>query len=62
MNRDEAYQAMLDGHRIRHQNFTSSEYFFIRNGCIISEDGYDFSKLFYSRDLYKDGWLIKNEK
>lgn len=49
MNRDEAYQAMLNGEKITHKYFTPDEYIHIVDGCIVNENGrypgYDFSML-----------------
>lgn len=58
MTRTEAMNAMMAGKKITHKYFTSNEYFYVKNHKIMSEDGYDFSDLFYQVDFYADGWTI----
>lgn len=58
MTRTEAMNAMMSGKKITHEDFTSGEYFYVKNYKIVSEDGYDFSELFYTVDFYADGWSV----
>lgn len=44
MNKEAAFKAMMQGHKIAHSGFTSEEYLHIVNGVITSEDGYNFEK------------------
>ncbi|ANM46651.1 hypothetical protein BI036_gp208 [Morganella phage vB_MmoM_MP1] len=62
MTREEALELMKGGHKITHKYFTSSEYFYMKFNSIIAEDGVDFSKLFFTTDMYADGWSIFEEK
>lgn len=40
MNKQEAYQAMLEGYTIRNEYYTSEEWLRIENGEIKTEEGY----------------------
>lgn len=62
MTREEALEMMKSGHKITHEYFTPSEYFCMKFKSIIAEDGVDFSDLFFTRDMYADGWSIFEEK
>ncbi len=59
MNREEALEAMKDGHKIMHEYFSPEEHFYMVNGNIIDESGYDWNFLFFKRDMYEKGWAIK---
>lgn len=61
MTREEAYQAMQHGEKITHQYFSSNEYYEIKNGRIVAEDGVKHTTIFWSEDQNdwrKDGWEI----
>lgn len=62
MTREEALKMMKSGHKITHEFFSSSEYFYMKFKSIIAEDGVDFSELFFTTDMYADGWSIFEEK
>lgn len=42
MTRDEALQAMINGHKVTHIYFTDDEYIYMVAQNIYSEEGYDF--------------------
>lgn len=62
MNRQEAYKEMQNGEKISHRFFASDEYYCIKNGKIIAEDGVNHTSIFWSEDdnnWRSDGWYIK---
>lgn len=62
MNKDEAFRAMIHGHKVANVNFTDDEYLHIKGGIILSEDGYDFRDWFHNpkkgEEWKNDGWSI----
>lgn len=58
MSREEARQAMIDGQKVRHFNFSSSEYLEMECGRIMTEDGYAFGDVFDREDWMETGWSI----
>lgn len=57
MSREEARQALVDGKRVRHFNFTSSEFLVMEGGRIMTEDGYFFGDQFDGQDWMETGWV-----
>lgn len=53
MNKNEAYIAMKQGHKVATQYFTSNEYLHVVNGKITTEDGYIMTN-FWNEDYQKD--------
>lgn len=62
MTRDEAFQMMCEGHKVTHYNFTSSEYLYMIDNQVHTEDGCYFEDRFYQEDFFKDGWSIYKEE
>ena len=58
MNRDEAYQAMLNGEKLTHKYFTFDEYIHIADGCIVNESGRNAGYDFFYTDFMADGFSI----
>jgi hypothetical protein len=61
MTRPEAYQAMKNGERITHQYFAKDEFYELKNGKIIAEDGVNHTSVFNSTDQNNwraDGWEL----
>jgi hypothetical protein len=64
MTREMAYQAMLEGEKIHHRYFSSNEYLRIKNGVILSEEGYNFNEWWEERNDreewigWSDGWEV----
>lgn len=58
MTREEARQALIDGNKVRHFNFTQNEYLVMHGCSIMTEDGYFFGDVFDSTDWMSDGWSI----
>lgn len=59
MNKIEAYQAMDNGHKIRHIHFSDDEFLHMVNGVIRSEEGYNFEIWWDGNEPWKeDGWSI----
>lgn len=58
MTWEEAIQAMLDGHRVRHINFTREEFFEMHQGTIYAEDGCSMRGWYRGEDWQKQGFSI----
>ena len=62
MNKEAAFKAMMQGHKIAHSRFTDEEYLHIVNGVITSEDGYNFEKWWHwispGEEWKLDNWSI----
>ena len=62
MTNTEAHQAMCEGYKVTHYNFTKSEYLFLNNmNQITTEEGYSFGDQFWETDWMQDGWTIYKE-
>lgn len=61
MNRQEAFQMMVEGCKVKHQYFTSDEYLHMVDGQVYTEDGYYFEDRFYAEDFFEDGWSLVTE-
>lgn len=62
MTNIEAHQAMCEGYKVTHYNFTPSEYLFLNSmNSITTEDGYSFGEQFWETDWMQDGWTIYKE-
>ena len=44
LNWQEALEAMSKGCIVKHEYFTDDEYFYMRNGAIRDENGYDMTR------------------
>ena len=63
MTRNEAYDEMKAGAKVRHQYFTSEEYLFMdRYDRIMTEDGYEFAGEFFNNDFFETGWSVVKNK
>lgn len=64
MTKDEAIQAMKEGHKVTHRHFSDDEWITMKDGKIIDENGYKLYAVefwFYREsDSFKTGWSIKN--
>lgn len=58
MNRDEAYQAMLNGDKLTHKYFTPDEYIYIVDGRIVCEQCYNMHQHFFHTDFMAEGFSI----
>ena len=58
MTREEARQAMIDGKKVRHFNFTRNEYLVMKGSSILTEDGYFFGDIFDNTDWMENGWSV----
>ena len=63
MTRNEAYDEMKAGAKVRHQYFTREEYLFMdRYDRIMTEDGYEFAGEFFKNDFFETGWSVVKDK
>ena len=72
MTREEALQAMIDGHKVTHRFFTSDEFIYMKAQDIYTEEGYNMgtvnSEFWRMRgdepggELWHDGWSLYKEK
>lgn len=58
MTYEEAIEAMKNGHRVRNENFTSDEFFEMKDGKIVCEMGYPMDTWYRGYDWQKTGWSI----
>ena len=58
MTREEARQAMIDGKKVNHRNFTRDEYLYMDASKIMTEDGFFYGDLFELHDWMSDGWSV----
>lgn len=58
MNKEDAYELMLEGKKITHKFFTSNEFLYIEDGTIKDELGYDFMIRWELRDdkIWQKDW------
>lgn len=61
MNKQEAYQAMVDGNFVTHDSFTEDEYLKMVNSTILDEKDYHFQLGWENRNTseWQNGWSIK---
>ena len=63
MDKEQALQAMKDGHKITHIYFSDDEHLSIINNIITSEEGYNFNDWWHDnteqRKWTQTGWSIK---
>lgn len=65
MTRDDAYYAMLAGNKITHRYFSKDEFYQIKEGKIIAEDGVNHTTVFWSEsdnNFREKGWEIFTTK
>ena len=63
MTRNEAYDEMKAGAKVRHQYFTSEEFLFIDSyNRIMTEDGCEFAGEFFNNDFFETGWSVVKTK
>lgn len=62
LSREEARQAMIDGKRVKHYNFTRNEYLHMEGSRIMTEDGYFFGDMFDNTDWMESRWKIVESK
>lgn len=65
MTREEAFEAMKQGKKIRHIYFSSGEHLEMKDlYTIIDEEGYEFNRGWHIRKggIWESGWSIVNEK
>lgn len=58
MNWEEAKKAMREGKRVRHQYFTSNEWFEMVNGSIFAEDGCSMLGWYLGEAWQDEGWSV----
>lgn len=58
MSRQEAFNAMKSGKKITHQYFSKDEFYEIKDGAIIAEDGVNHTSVFWSleQEWRSHGW------
>lgn len=65
MNKNEAQQAMLDGHKVRHYHFDDNEYLYMLNNIVYDEHDRNINNWFVniieSTDWRFEGWSLKEE-
>jgi len=64
MSKQEAIQAMQDGHKVTHRFFSSDEFIYMKNGIIYDESNYEMNKFWiyrFSEDWISKGWTIYNK-
>ncbi len=61
MTYEEAIEAMKQGKKVRNENFTSDEFFEMKDGRIVCEMGYPMSSWYKGEPWQKTGWSIFNE-
>lgn len=63
LSREEAREAMKQGHKISHIYYTSDEYLEMKNGEIVCENGYRMTDVFNTdikeREWQLTDWYIK---
>ena len=63
LTREEARQAMKDGHKVIHMYYTSDEYLKMKGDVIVCENGYNMTDVFNSsrkdREWQLTNWRIK---
>jgi hypothetical protein len=67
MTKQEAYAAMQQGHKVRHEYYSPEEYVFInKKGNFQTEDGYDqggiYDEFWFKYQKWETGWSIYEEK
>lgn len=55
---DEALRALEKGLIVRNRNFTSEEFFEMRNGRLFAEDGCSMAGWYLGLDWQKEGWSV----
>lgn len=58
MNWQQALEAMSNGCKVKHFHFTDEEYFWMRNGIIRDEHGYNMSSWYKGEDWQNTMWYI----
>lgn len=58
LNWTEAKEAMRNGDRVKHQYFCRDEWFQMRHGRIVDENGYDMDGWYLDEVWQDDGWFI----
>lgn len=59
MNKEAAFKAMMQGHKVAQAGFTDEEYLHMVNGVITSEDGYNFES-WWNRINPGEEWKLDN--
>ena len=64
ITKEEAYNLMLEGHKIAHEGYTNDEYLYIIGGTIYDENGYNMGNYmgeFWNRiQKWETGWRTFN--
>lgn len=58
MTFDEAIEVMKTGKRVKHEYFTSEEFFEMNNGMIFAEDGCPMTGWYTGEEWQKTGWSL----
>ncbi len=64
MTREDAFKEMKKGNKITHSYFSDEEFYEMKDGKIIAEDGVDHTSVFWSdkhATWRQNGWVIKEE-
>lgn len=55
---EQAVGAMIEGHKVRNENFTSDEFFEMKDGKIVCELGYNMAKWYRGEAWQDEGWSV----
>lgn len=58
MNRDKAAVMLQQGYMLRHERFLPEEFIQIRQGKLVTEDGYAFHEQFWTLAIFETGWSV----
>ena len=61
MTYEEALEAMKQGKKVRNENFTSDEFFEMKDGKVVCEMGYPMAAWYKGEPWQKTGWSVFNE-
>lgn len=66
MTKEEAIVAMEAGHKVTHQYFTKDEFIRMKNGKLITEEGYEFEPwkfwMYRNYKVWETDWSIYKGK
>lgn len=58
LNWQQALEAMSNGCKVKHVHFTDDEYFWMRNGTVRDENGYDMTRWYKGEPWQNEHWYI----
>jgi hypothetical protein len=64
VSKEDAYELMMQGHKIRHEYYTDDEYLYMKNGIIYDENeyrmGYGHEEFWQRIQKWEMGWSTIN--